>query len=947
MEHSGRLTHDLSGRESIGTLFDAFNRSLLILGEPGSGKTISLLMLAQERIALAESDPNQPVPVIFSLSTWTPKEPSLLAWLISEMAAKYSAPRKLSKHWLENQWIMPLLDGLDEVGEKHRSQCLAAINAFTKDVGVSGIAVCCRRAEYDRLPERLQANGAVCLQPLTETQIQQYLLGYGPKLTVLRTALEADDELLGLASSPLMLSVMCLAHADGTALRPSSTQIGDGLDRRHQLFDTYIDRMFLRRGKRDLATYSRDQVIHWLGFLATAMARHSQSDFLAEGLQPSWLATRRQRWLYLILSYLVSSIPLVILMGLLNLPNTSESYVVQFRVAVALIVYMIICGVLAGAQRHHLIRGLIVIGHTGSFWSILLNTIVYSVAFWFFIASMSFITGIAIRPLAVLDGFITGVWFCGIVFGTFLGLWGRHRSIHTDIKTYEALQWSGRKAKKCGLIGAGLALTYILLYWISYGWRNLFAEITSHNFVNYIVVHIVILGLFSAIGIICGGISTRKEMGHKTRFNQGMHLTQRNVLSIGLIFVCFGLLCGVIIRFTYLFFIPDEPTALGTHIIGGLIFGALLGLIVIYWFGGQDLAQHYVLRLLLSKNGKLPLRCHRFLRHGAALIFLQRVGGGYRFVHQMLREHFALKFTNAPPFPEPMVHQRQSKWLTGLSAALLFTFLVFSIIYSLYPPLRYRLGISIGDSGAALALAKHYENNGSNEDIATALALYRQAAAASVADAQFAVGRLYQNGKGVNADAQAAEEWYRRAAEQGHGQAQLHLALLFSERWDLPHHHPDVLKWIQSAAESGLPEAQHRLGELYHTVSTMQDDNEAEKWYRQAAAQGHINANGLLGWLLIKTGRWEEAQAFVQRAFDANPQHWYWVFSLGSIELLRGNKAEAEAFYRQALPLIDTNVRFQSALRDIDLFITSGWQPELCGEMRQLLQDEWSSRPPR
>ncbi|HVR02691.1 MAG TPA: hypothetical protein VMT47_11205 [Polyangia bacterium] len=59
------------------------------------------------------------------------------------------------------------------------------------------------------------------------------------------------------------------------------------------------------------------------------------------------------------------------------------------------------------------------------------------------------------------------------------------------------------------------------------------------------------------------------------------------------------------------------------------------------WFGGIDTINHYILRLTLAANGLLPLRLPRFLDHCASLIFLQKVGGGYVFVHRLLLEHFA------------------------------------------------------------------------------------------------------------------------------------------------------------------------------------------------------------------------------------------------------------------------------------------------------------------
>src|SRR5207248_836872 len=47
-------------------VFDEVGRSLLILGQPGSGKTVTLLELARDLIIRAENDPTQPVPVVFN-----------------------------------------------------------------------------------------------------------------------------------------------------------------------------------------------------------------------------------------------------------------------------------------------------------------------------------------------------------------------------------------------------------------------------------------------------------------------------------------------------------------------------------------------------------------------------------------------------------------------------------------------------------------------------------------------------------------------------------------------------------------------------------------------------------------------------------------------------------------------------------------------------------------
>jgi hypothetical protein len=73
----------------------------------------------------------------------------------------------------------------------------------------------------------------------------------------------------------------------------------------------------------------------------------------------------------------------------------------------------------------------------------------------------------------------------------------------------------------------------------------------------------------------------------------------------------------------------------------GLAFGIIIGLGGALAGGLGAFIQHWALRRQLRRAGALPSRYVRFLDFCADHILLQRVGGGYRFIHALLLEYFA------------------------------------------------------------------------------------------------------------------------------------------------------------------------------------------------------------------------------------------------------------------------------------------------------------------
>lgn len=250
LERPGVNSEPLPPEKTIADVFAEEGSSLLILGEPGSGKTTALLELARSLIARHERDSSLLLPVVFNLSSWVEPQQTIIHWLTDELSAKYQIPKKIGRAWLEESRLLPLLDGLDELLPERRAACVQAINAFIAEAGLMGTVVCCRLREYIDLPVRLMLNAAVRLQQLTDEQVQAYLAEAGARLVALQTAFQRDSAMRIDARSPLMLNLMVRAYQDLTVAEVLREGIETTALRRKQLMDAYVARMFRRAEQR-------------------------------------------------------------------------------------------------------------------------------------------------------------------------------------------------------------------------------------------------------------------------------------------------------------------------------------------------------------------------------------------------------------------------------------------------------------------------------------------------------------------------------------------------------------------------------------------------------------------------------------------------------------------------------------------------------------------------
>ncbi|MEM9809352.1 MAG: NACHT domain-containing protein, partial [Cyanobacteria bacterium P01_D01_bin.56] len=306
-------------------LIDQFNeikplRRLLILGAPGSGKTLALLELLQGLHETAENNVSHPIPVVLNLSTYglPPAGRNFTHWLIAQLEQQYSLDSARGRRFVEKQKLLLLLDGLDEVRSHLRNLCIRQINQFLRTFRHTECIICSRITEYETASDALQLEASLKLEPLTPTQAIDYLEQFSQNqhLDSLIQAIKDNTDFQELAETPLMLNVMALAYQD----RPTSElQHFTSLDdHRAYLYDAVLDRLLNRKQPLDRRLvptdrygdegYSQDEVRAWLIWLAQRMVDHDQTTFFIEQLTPDWLDNRRQQQGYRLNSHLIVGI---------------------------------------------------------------------------------------------------------------------------------------------------------------------------------------------------------------------------------------------------------------------------------------------------------------------------------------------------------------------------------------------------------------------------------------------------------------------------------------------------------------------------------------------------------------------------------------------------------------------------------------------------------------
>lgn len=571
------------------SITDVFNSDevggrLLVLGEPGSGKTTMLLEIAYQLVKISAENVESPIPVLLNLSSWKDSNQSIIDWINVELR-KYRLSKTISKTLIGNRKLIPLLDGLDEVEPKLQSLCIRALNDFSVgDFSPPYLVICCGYQQYNNTEEFLSLNNAVYLKKLTRRQVKNYLDVKQPELWnflkndpysvdlicnpfLLNVAIlscsndsikkwqEINDtankhcqkllkayiqDLLQLSKTPYLLKILTLSYQETSLKNLPGLVLADA--RISYLLNSYIEET-LRPIEKDNELYTEkvptsEQTKKWLVWIAQKLELELDHDFLVENLQPYWLFPHLGGSKAELRDYLIAC-------------NWSYITAVQF-----------------GPFLHAVISTPNVYIKVGN------------IHVWY--------------PLSVAFPF-----FIAIILGTKFTL--------RTIKTVDLVDFPILKI---------IVLLFLLLLLIP---QSVLGS----------TERVALVYLFS--GLLFFNLRKVEEDKKKRKVvNEGILKSAVNATGFGFFY---GFIIFIGLWSTYNFY----PLGVIDAFFAGLSQGIFVALIT----GGDAVIRHFALRFSLSRHGRIPWKYKSFLNFARRRRLLQRVGGRYRFIHPLLKEHFA------------------------------------------------------------------------------------------------------------------------------------------------------------------------------------------------------------------------------------------------------------------------------------------------------------------
>lgn len=633
-------------RANFESLFKEFENNipkLLILGEPGSGKTFLLLEFALEILNQCKNDDNYPTPILLDVASWHNRDGKFENWLERNLvfvAGEFGTSKRYASDLLREDNLILLLDGLDEIEEEHRNSFLEALNEYiiklenrVEKLSYPQMILSSRINEYRFTSGKSPVNACVIIEPLKEDIVLKQLdqiKGRNSAANKLAHKIRESHELAAILDTAFRVHIaLTLAHSYNFYKVTWE-----------EILSAYIERELAR-----VELYHKEDATRYLKGLANNLSKsHKSVSFELSDITYDWLQYPLFYFIvqpFLTAYFLLNALQLVMGGDIRSGHNTQAIILGLLCSICSTIMYLIrkkrsiqYGTILSKRTRQKNIR--IRVALIAIPWFILTG-IWYK---WYFLNDYFSSIGVAIGCIS--SAFLVDLFLFRWLPRVFIFL-ADNMDI-SKIQTEEVRRFSLKgftidKFKECFKHGFVNGFYIVFIYFIAdfiFGLYSLFVTHTNGwTFTyegNYRYEHPVVSS-FNFWSFILAVLITGGAMGLARGFVNSFY----EVTSLPKITKAYSRLRAQIkfefIQWSILIF----PMVFVTKVINPFqvaIVGYFIAFITSPFF------KHLTIRIILFFERRFPFRLARFLNSASKTGLMENDGGLWRFKHQLIKNHF-------------------------------------------------------------------------------------------------------------------------------------------------------------------------------------------------------------------------------------------------------------------------------------------------------------------
>ena len=291
------------------------NKRLLILGNPGYGKTVCLLSIAVRFLERAKIDAEFPIPIIIDIATYAKKGGNFKLWFDNQVIQS-AGESKLSMKELdalkENHAILPFFDGLDEIEPKHRKAFIEELSIYLEEERTKKIGnikypesiISSRVDEYEELGVNIADQITWRILPLIPEDVKRNLNylqsnegGKKNAATKLLGEINKTPVITKALDSPFYNQIslaLCQQDRDFPDIKEDATPNII----QETILSFYINQE-IERLSSEYSFMGWGSPKNWLGWLSLGISENKDSySFELADLSPSWFSNSFQRIMY-------------------------------------------------------------------------------------------------------------------------------------------------------------------------------------------------------------------------------------------------------------------------------------------------------------------------------------------------------------------------------------------------------------------------------------------------------------------------------------------------------------------------------------------------------------------------------------------------------------------------------------------------------------------------